>query len=222
MSTSHHPLHDQLTRQGPHALADADLLTLVLGSGRAPERSAATAARLLTRSGGLAEMARLAPPGLRALGLDAVGAVRLTAAVEIGRRASQRLLADDDQVIGSFESVAAWAHPRLAPLDHEEVWLLMVDGRNRLVASRRVAQGGLHGCALTPRDVLRPAVRESASAIVLVHNHPSGDPSPSPEDVAMTRAVSKAGEVVAIPLLDHVIVARGGATSLLELGVLDC
>jgi DNA repair protein RadC len=219
MSTSH-PLHDRLTCHGPNALADADLLTLLLGSGSGLERTATTAARLLTRSGGLTEVARLAPRGLRALGLDPVSAVRLSAAVEIGRRTSQRLLADDDEVIGSFESVAAWARPRLAPLDHEEVWLLMVDGRNRLVATRRVAQGGLHGCALTPRDVLRPAVRESASAIVLVHNHPSGDPSPSPEDVVMTRAVSQAGEVVAIPLLDHVIVARGGAASLLELGAL--
>ncbi len=221
MSTSPHALHERLSRHGPNALADADLLTLLLGSRQGLERTAATVARALTRSGGLAEMARLAPPGLRALGLDTVSAARLSAAVELGRRASQRLLADDDEVIGSFESVAAWARPRLAPLDHEEVWLLMVDGRNRLVAARRVAQGGLHGCALTPRDVLRPAVRESASAIVLVHNHPSGDPSPSSEDVAMTRAVLQAGEVVAIPLLDHVIVARGGAASLLELGVLD-
>ncbi len=194
---------------------------LLLGTGRGLERSATTAARVLARSGGLAAIARLAPPALRELGLDAVGAARVSAAVEIGRRASQRLLADDDEVVGSFESVAAWARPRLAPLDHEEVWLLMLDGRNRLVAARRIAQGGIHGCALTPRDVLRPAVRESASAIVLVHNHPSGDPSPSPEDIVMTRAVLRAGEVVAVPLLDHVIVARGGAASLLELGALD-
>jgi len=220
MSTACHVLGDRLTLQGPHALGDADLLALVLGSGHASDRNAATAARVLTRSGGLAEMARLAPPALRDLGLDARSAVKLSAAVEIGRRASQRLLADDDEVLGSFDSVAAWARPRLAPLDHEEVWLLMLDGRNRLVAARRIAQGGMHGCALTPRDVLRPAVRENASAIILVHNHPSGDPNPSPEDVTMTRAVLEASEIVAVPLLDHVVVARGGASSLLELGVL--
>ena len=219
MSASCHFLGDRLTLRGPHALGDADLLALVLGSGRASDRNAATAARVLTRSGGLTEMARLAPPALRDLGLDARSAVKLSAAVEIGRRASQRLLADDDEVLGSFDSVAAWARPRLAPLDHEEVWLLMLDGRNRLVAARRIAQGGMHGCALTPRDVLRPAVRESASAIILVHNHPSGDPNPSAEDVTMTRAVLEASEIVAVPLLDHVVVARGGAASLLELGV---
>jgi DNA repair protein RadC len=83
-----------------------------------------------------------------------------------------------------------------------------------------VAQGGLHGCALTPGDVLRPAVRDGGSAFVLVHNHPSGDPVPSREDVAMTRLVAAAGELLGVPLLDHVIVARGGESSLLELGAL--
>jgi DNA repair protein RadC len=83
-----------------------------------------------------------------------------------------------------------------------------------------VAQGGLHGCALTPGDVLRPAVRDGGSAFVLVHNHPSGDPFPSREDVAMTRLVAAAGELLGVPLLDHVIVARGGESSLLELGAL--
>jgi DNA repair protein RadC len=131
------------------------------------------------------------------------------------------LLAAAAPVIGSFESVAAWARPRLAWLDHEEVWLLALDGRNGLKSAQRIAQGGLHGCALTPRDVLRPAVRDGASAFVLVHNHPSGDPAPSPEDVEMTRAVAIAADVVGVPLLDHVVIARGGAESLLDLGVLE-
>lgn len=221
MTLPSHPLHDHLALHGPHTLADADLLTLVLGTEGRSVKAATTAARLLTHAGGLTGVVRLSTPALRDLGLDVRRAVRLCAAVELGRRASQRLLADDAAVVGSFESVAAWARPRLASLDHEEVWLLMLDGRNRLVAARRIAQGGLHGCALTPRDVLRPAVRESASAIILVHNHPSGDPFPSQEDIVMTRAIVRAGEIVAVPLLDHVIVARGGATSLLDLGALD-
>jgi DNA repair protein RadC len=108
----------------------------------------------------------------------------------------------------------------LAPLDHEQVWLLVLDGRNRLKSVQRVAQGGLHGCALTPGDVLRPAVRDAGSAIVLVHNHPSGDPEPSPEDLVMTRRVATAGELLGVPLLDHVIVARNGESSLFELGAL--
>ncbi len=109
-----------------------------------------------------------------------------------------------------------WARPRLAALEHEEVWLLSLDGKYGLKSARRIAQGGLHGCALLTRDVLSPALRDGASAIVLVHNHPSGDPTPSPEDIAMTRAVRAAGELVGIPLLDHVVVARSGARSIGE------
>jgi DNA repair protein RadC len=93
------------------------------------------------------------------------------------------------------------------------VWLLCLDGRSGLKASARIAQGGLHGCALTARDVLTPAVKNSAAAILLVHNHPSGDPQPSPDDIEMTRHVAKCSELIGIPLLDHVVVARTGACS---------
>jgi DNA repair protein RadC len=99
------------------------------------------------------------------------------------------------------------------------MWLLSLDGRNVLANSRRIGQGGLHGLAITAKDILRPALRDGASGIVLVHNHPSGDPSPSTEDVQMTRAVVTACGAVGLPLLDHVVVAREGATSLLALGV---
>jgi DNA repair protein RadC len=101
------------------------------------------------------------------------------------------------------------------------MWVVCLDGRNRVRASRRVAQGGLHGCAVLPRDILRVAVREAASAIVLVHNHPSDDPTPSSEDLVMTRRVCDAAAVVGVPLVDHVIVAPSGRyTSMLDLGVL--
>jgi DNA repair protein RadC len=102
----------------------------------------------------------------------------------------------------------------LIELEHEEVWLLSLDARNRLRATTRVAQGGSHGCALTPQDVLRPAVRNGAAAIILVHNHPSGDPTPSRDDLAMTERVAKAGELLGIPVLDHIVVARDGARSI--------
>src|SRR6185503_7379736 len=98
------------------------------------------------------------------------------AALELGRRATLRALAEERVSVGSYDAVVDWARPRLATLDHEEVWFLALDGKNGLRAARCVARGGLHGCALTPRDILRPALREAASAIVLVHNHPSGDP----------------------------------------------
>jgi DNA repair protein RadC len=92
---------------------------------------------------------------------------------------------------------------------------------NGLRAARRVAEGGLHGCAVDPRDILRAALREAASAFVLVHNHPSGDPAPSDEDISLTNMVARAGAVLGTPLVDHVIVAAGGHASLFDLGLLE-
>jgi DNA repair protein RadC len=199
---------------GVQTLADVDLLTLLLGTGSAGESVALSAAALLEGSGGLEGIARLGPHALARRGIGPAKATRIAAAVELGRRALLQLLSEERAVFDCFEQVVRWARPRLGTLEHEEVWLLSLDGKYGLKSARRIAQGGLHGCALLTRDVLSPALRDGASAIVLVHNHPSGDPTPSPEDIAMTRAVRAAGELVGIPLIDHVVVSRSGACSL--------
>jgi DNA repair protein RadC len=203
-------------------LSDADLLALVLGTGSAGERVTALATSLLEAAGGLEGLLRLAPHGITGRrGLGPAKAARVTAALELGRRAAVGGMALRTELFTSFDAVADWARPRLASLDHEEVWLLGLDGRNALKAARRIAQGGQHGCALSTRDVLGPALRDAVSGIVLVHNHPSGDPRPSVEDVVMTRELARACNVVGVPLLDHVVVARGGAASLVESGALE-
>ena len=201
---------------GVQSLADVDLLTLLLGTGSAGESVALSAAALLDRSGGLAGMARLGPHALGRRGIGPAKATRIAAAVELGRRALLRSLAEEREIFDCFERVVRWAQPRLGTLEHEEVWLLSLDGKYGLKSARRIAQGGLHGCALLTRDVLSPALRDGASAMVLVHNHPSGDPTPSVEDITMTRAVRVAAELVGVPLIDHVVVARTGARSLCE------
>ncbi len=201
---------------GVQALADADLLALLLGTGSAGESVAVSAALLLENSGGLEGITRLGPHALARRGIGPAKATRIAAALELGRRALLKVLAEERTKFDGFDEVVRWARPRLCPLEHEEVWLLSLDGKYGLKSARRIAQGGLHGCALLTRDVLGPALRDGASAIVLIHNHPSGDPSPSPEDFAMTRAVRAAGELVGVPLIDHVVVARSGATSLNE------
>jgi DNA repair protein RadC len=135
----------------------------------------------------------------------------IVAAFELGRRFANE--APIPASIMDSADVARWATPRLVPFDHEELWLLALDGRSRVRAVRCVAKGGLHGMGVRPADPLRLALRASASGFVLVHNHPSGDPSPSKEDVAFTRRVAAAATVVGVPLLDHVVVARGGFAS---------
>jgi DNA repair protein RadC len=201
---------------GAELLSSAELVAVLLGTGSEGEPATRLAAALLDSTGSLEALARLGPNALSSFrGVGPAKAARLAAAFELGRRALQKQLSVRKTSIGRFEAVVEWAQP-LVVLEHEEVWLLSLDGRNGLKSARRVAQGGLHGCALTPRDVLGPALRDAASAILLVHNHPSGDPEPSREDVSMTHAVAAACEIVGVPLLDHVVVARSGARSVAQ------
>lgn len=195
----------------PH-LPDDALVSLVVGS-----RDASAARSLVRQAGSIDELERACEEARTELALLKPASVRrLAAAFELGRRAHALRLARLPDRLSGFDEVVSWARPRLAPLDHEEVWMLALDGRNGLRSAQRVAQGGLHGCALTPRDVLGPALKAAASAIVLVHNHPSGVADPSPADVSMTEVLLTACDMVGITLLDHVIVARLGAASVLQ------
>lgn len=212
-------LRERALVHGFGGLSNVDLVALVLGTGAEGESATSVAARLLDAAGGLEGLARRGGLALSARrGIGPAKATRVLAALELGRRALGAALDEERDAVMSFDAVVAWARPRLATLEHEEVWLLTLDGRNGLLGAARIAQGGMHGCALTPRDVLRPAMREGGSAIVLIHNHPSGDPTPSLEDARMTEALALACDVVGIELLDHVVVARGGASSLREIG----
>jgi DNA repair protein RadC len=206
---------------GVEHLGDGELLALVLGTGRAGLPVGVLAAMLLEEHGGISGLARAGIGELVArTGVGTAKAARLMAAIELGRRAVTAASRDVTARMPDRTAVEAWAHPRLATLDHEELWLLALDGHHGLRSARRVASGGIHGLHVAARDPLRVALREGASAFVLVHNHPSGDPAPSPEDVAFTRTVERAAGVVGIPLLDHVVIARRRATSMLEEGLL--
>jgi DNA repair protein RadC len=209
---------ERALRNGIEALSDQDLLALVLETGTREHGVVALASHLIESEVGLIGLSRSTPHGLACRGLGVAKAVRVAAAFELGRRAQAKALALSPMRVVGYEEVVAWARPRLATLDHEEVWLLVLNAKNAMKSARRIAQGGAHGCALSAKDILGPALRDAASAIVLVHNHPSGDPTPSEEDVLMTRSISAACEVVGISLLDHVVVAREGSSSLFESG----
>lgn len=177
-------------------------------------------ALLLDRFEGLSGLSRASPDDVAAELSSAgiTGRVRpgdagraLAAAFELGRRAACDT--SRPRAIGDSHAVATWATPRLAALEHEELWLLALDGRSRLRAARCVAKGGLHGASVRAADPLRVALRAGASGFVLVHNHPSGDPTPSAEDLVFTRRVESAAAAVGVPLLDHVVVAREGFAS---------
>jgi DNA repair protein RadC len=215
-------VRERALRSGVAALSDVELLALLLGTGAVGRSASSVAQSLLCELGGVERIERVGPYRLaEQRGIGKVKATRLLGAIELGRRVALRALSDDRCLMGSFESVAAWARPRLGGLDHEEVWLLCLDGKNGLRSARRIGLGGLHGCALRPADVLRPALEDAASGIVLVHNHPSGDPTPSLADIELTRTLAEACQIIGLVLLDHVVVARSGAESLRELELFE-
>ena len=201
---------ERLLAAGAAMLPDAELIGLVLGCA-GPEPAHAAALRLLGRHGSLPELSRMSPSELsRAIG--AARSARLSAALELGRRAVAPRPRGGH--VRSAAEVYALVRTRLAHLTREEFHVLLLDARHRVVALRRVAEGGVSACALTSREVFEPAIREAAPAIVAIHNHPSGDPSPSQDDVVLTRRLEEAADVLGIALLDHVVVGDAGFTSL--------
>jgi DNA repair protein RadC len=206
---------------GVEHLGDTELVAIVLGTGCTGLPVGVLAALLLEEHGGVSGLARAGMGELtQRVGMGVAKGARLAAAVELGRRAAFAASLDAATKLPDRRAVEAWARPRLATLDHEELWLLALDGHHGMRAARRVASGGIHGLHVAARDPLRIALREAASAFVLVHNHPSGDPEPSDEDMAFTRTVAEGAAVVGMPLLDHVIVARRKTVSMLERGLL--
>jgi len=213
---------ERMWLDGCASLSDSELLAVLLGTGVRGEPVLSLANRVLHFLGGLQGLCKVSPRELADQhGIGCAKAARALAGLELGRRASVRSCKMKLATVHSASDVAEWATAALVPLDHEEVWLLSLDAKNHLLARHRIAMGGLHGCALTPKDVLRPAIRDCASAIVLVHNHPSGDPTPSPSDLQMTHVVAAAAQVVGLQLLDHIVVSGNGYASLHELGAVD-
>jgi DNA repair protein RadC len=210
--------------EGVATLGDAELVQLVLlGGGRRRRPVGATAARVLEAAGGLTLLGlRGLDEGTAAgLGLGASQRLGLEASLELGRRATVRRALLEARPLGGPEEVAAWARLEFGGAEREELWLLTVDTRGWLREARRIAQGGAWMNVLSVRDVLCLALRSGCPAFVLVHNHPSGDPTPSSSDRLATRAVADAAALIGIALIDHVVVGAEGHASMLEMGLFE-
>jgi DNA repair protein RadC len=207
--------------EGVASLGDADLLAVLLGTGLAGRPVALVAAGLLEGAGGLEGLARLGPAAIAEHpGVGIAKALRIACALELGHRSARRAAREGGSLTSSA-AVAARMGPELAGLLHEEMWLICLDARNNVRAARRIAQGGLTSCAVKPADVLRAALYEAAVTMVLVHNHPGNDPTPSGEDLDLTRKVAAMGDLIGLPLMDHVIVTPSGRySSMLDIGVI--
>lgn len=197
--------------------SDTELLGIVLGGGRATPAGIGVARDVLGDAARLADLDRL-DPGRLATRLGRGGRRRvvvLRAALELGRRAATRR-PPEAAPFRSGDEVYACYRGRLPQLTRETFWVLLLDGRNRLRDELCVSVGTLTAALVHPREVFGPAVRGGAASVILVHNHPSGDPSPSAEDVELTRRLVQAGDLIGITVLDHVVVAQAGWASVME------
>ena len=203
--------------EGPGRFGDAELLALVVGTGTAGRSALDIAVALLERFGGLPGVATAEPAALRlVMGVGGERAVRLHASLEAGRRALRREV-NREPVTSPGE---AWAllEPDLRGLMDEELHGLFLDRRRRPVARRRLTQGSDGYTVVDPRQVYRVAIGVGANAVILAHNHPSGDPEPSDQDRRITDRLAEAGQLLGIPLLDHLVIGAKGYRSLAEEG----
>ena len=182
------------------------MLAILLRTGRKGESALDLARRLLSRFGSLHSVAAQSVDSLVGEGIGAVRAATLVAAFELGRRvgATDRMTRP---VLASPEDVVAAVGSRLRDLQHEEFWVLLLNSSNRLEAEVRVTSGTLNASLAHPRECFSHAVLRKAASVIFVHNHPSGNPTPSAEDISLTRQLAEAGRILGIPVHDHVIIA---------------
>jgi DNA repair protein RadC len=202
---------------GSANLSLGELLALVIGSGSVGHPAARVGERIIDAAGGsLARLASLDVASLEQVpGVGAATAARVAAALELGRRAAAGAVEMGDPIRGPGD-VFARMGPRLRDAQQEEFHALLLNSRHRVIREVLVTRGLLDAALIHPREVFRPAVTEGAAGVILVHNHPSGDPTPSSEDRAVTRQLGEAGRAVGIPVLDHVVVGAGSYVSLAE------
>ena len=202
---------------GREQLADVELLALVLGGGHAINRALA----LLQDAGGLIGLDRADPQQLcRTPGVGLASATAICAALELGRRVAQ-LRVPYARAIEGPDDVAEFLRGSIGTSTQEMFLVLGLDVRQRLQMIRTIAMGSLASVQVHPREVFRPLVQAGMHAVILVHNHPSGEAEPSDADVMLTQRMAEVGRLLGIPVLDHLVVTRTSAVSLAELGMLE-
>lgn len=209
---------ERLEREGVEVLSDLELLALVLRSGQRGDSALSIGRRIRARYPTLRDLAEASPAELAAVrGVGPVRAAAICAAIALGRRSEARSLVPGRPVTRS-EQLFRHFRGRLAGLKQERFLVALLDGRGRLMRDLRVSEGSLTASLVHPREVFRRAVREAAAAVVLAHNHPSGDPTPSAEDEALTGRLRAAGELLGIRVLDHLVIGSDCYVSFADSG----
>jgi DNA repair protein RadC len=212
---------ERLIDLGASSLSSAELLAILLGSGGAGRSAVQIGQAVLAEAGGaLRWIARQPVAALTTVaGIGTARAVTIHASLELGRRMAAEGRQDGSPV-RSPRDVVEYFGPRMEDLPVEEFHVAVLDAQHRLERDITVTRGILNSSLVHPREVFREAIAERAAAVILVHNHPSGDPSPSPDDRTVTAQLVAAGRLLDIPVHDHVIIGRGRYTSFAEAGLL--
>lgn len=210
---------ERLRDHGPNALGTAELLAILLRVGVAAESVLSLSHRLLAKYGGLAGLVRASFAELCAEhGMGQAKAAQLKAALELGRRLGA-LGPEERPTISSPEDVKNLLMGEMAFLEQEHLRVLLLNTRNQVLGTHEVYKGSLNTALIRVGEVFREAVRQNCAAIIVVHNHPSGDPTPSNEDVRVTEEIIKAGQLLDIEVIDHVVIGQQRYVSLKERGL---
>ncbi len=210
---------ERLLEQGSGALSDAELIAVMLRTGRVGASAIQMAMELLRESGGLSGLLGATPLMLRRNGLGPAKAASLLAAIEIGRRLAREQILDREPM-GRPAEVARYLSLRYRLRDQEVMGAIFLDSRKRLLSDKEIYRGTIDRAAVEPREVLKECLLRGASGLILFHTHPSGDPSPSLDDTEFTRRMAQAANVIGVLLVDHLILASSGRwVSLKERGL---
>lgn len=210
---------ERLQARGPEALNNAELLAILLRTGGSGENVLNLAQRVMSRVEGVGALGRVTLSDLCAVkGIGKAKAAQILAGIELGRRIV-KAMPDARTTIRCSDDIDKLVRADLVDQQQEQLRVILLNTRNQVMGVKTVYIGSVHSAVVRTAELLRDAIRENCPSIILVHNHPSGDPSPSPDDAAMTQHVVEAGKMLNIEVLDHVVVARGGYVSLKERGL---
>lgn len=213
---------EKMLKQGAETLTDAELLALIVRTGdHSPRQSAIDLGRNLLRKFG--DLRNLSAASLSEIsevkGVGLAKSASILAALTLAKRLQTNKLRNLERFTSPLQ-VFDHFHYRFRDRRKEYFLILLLDGKNRIIAEKQISEGSLNQSIVHPREVFNPAVKESAAAIILVHNHPSGDPAPSREDREITRRLKESGDIVGIKVLDHIIIGDGSYLSFVEQGLL--
>ncbi len=210
---------ERLARLGPQSLTTAELLAILLRVGVVGESAVQVGQRLLQTFGGVSGIHRASLDELRSQkGIKLAKAAQIKAAIELGRRLVQEA-PDERPAVHSPADAAEMVQYEMSALEQEELRVMLLDTRNRVQHIETVYRGSVNSSQVRVAEIFKTAIRRNASNLIVIHNHPSGDPTPSPDDIAITRLILQAGELLDVKLLDHIIVGNGRFVSLKERGL---